>query len=43
METHENYNRQHQDIRVEEGIEYSDIVEWVDFQYATTLTGDSSP
>jgi hypothetical protein len=38
METHENYNRQHQDIRVENGIEYGDVVEWVDFQYATTMT-----
>jgi Zn-dependent M28 family amino/carboxypeptidase len=38
METHENYNRQHQDIRVEDGIEYGDVVEWVDFEYATTMT-----
>ncbi len=33
METHENYNRQHQDIRLENGIEYGDVVEWVDFDY----------
>lgn len=38
METHENYNRQHQDIRVENGIEYGDVVEWVDFDYATKVT-----
>jgi Zn-dependent M28 family amino/carboxypeptidase len=38
METHENYIRQHQDIRVEEGIEYGDVVEWVDFQYAAKMT-----
>jgi len=38
METHENYNRQHQDIRVEDGIAYGDVVEWVDFDYATKMT-----
>jgi Zn-dependent M28 family amino/carboxypeptidase len=38
METHENYNRQHQDIRVEEGIEYGDVVEWVDFDYTAKMT-----
>ncbi len=38
METHENYTRQHQDIRVEDGIEYGDVVEGVDFDYAAKLT-----
>jgi len=38
METHENYNRQHQDIRVENGIEYGDVIEGVDFDYAAKLT-----
>ena len=38
METHENYNRQHQDIRVEDGIEYGDVIEGVDFDYAAKLT-----
>ena len=38
METHENYNRQHQDIRVENGIEYGDVIEWVDFEYNTKMT-----
>ncbi len=38
METHENYNRQHQDIRVENGIAYGDITEGVDFDYAAKLT-----
>ncbi|ACT58335.1 M28 family metallopeptidase [Hirschia baltica] len=38
METHENYNRQHQDLRVEDGIEYGDVVEGVDFDYAAKLT-----
>lgn len=38
METHENYNRQHQDIRVEDGIAYGDVIEGVDFDYAAKLT-----
>lgn len=39
METHENYDRQHQDIRVEGGIEYGDVVERVDFDYVAKITG----
>ena len=39
METHENYNRQHQDLRTEDGVEYGDVIEWVDFDYAAKLTG----
>ena len=38
METHENYNRQHQDLRTEDGIEYGDVIEGVDFDYARKLT-----
>ena len=38
METHENYNRQHQDIREEDGIEYGDVIEGVNFDYAARLT-----
>ena len=38
METNENYYRQHQDIREEDGIEYGDVVEGVDFDYAARLT-----
>ncbi|MEM7396185.1 MAG: M28 family metallopeptidase, partial [Verrucomicrobiota bacterium] len=38
METHEHYNRQHQDIRVEDGIEYGDVIEGVNFDYAARLT-----
>ena len=38
METHENYNRQHQDLRVEDGIEYGDVIAGVDFDYARKLT-----
>ena len=39
METHENYRRQHQDLRVEDGIEYGDVIEGVNFDYAARLTG----
>ena len=38
METHENYNRQHQDIREENGIQYGDVIEGVNFDYAAKLT-----
>ena len=38
METHENYVRQHQDVRVEDGIAYGDVIEGVDFDYAARLT-----
>jgi Peptidase family M28 len=38
MEAHENYTRQHQDIRVENDIAYGDVVEGVNFDYAAHLT-----
>lgn len=38
MEAHENYNRQHQDVRVENGIRYGDVVEGVDFDFCTKMT-----
>ena len=38
MEAHENYNRQHQDIRTENGINYGDVLEGVDFKYTAKLT-----
>ncbi len=38
MEAHENYNRQHQDVRKENGIEYGDVIEGVDFEYCKKLT-----
>ena len=38
MEAHENYNRQHQDIREENGIKYGDVIEGVNFEYAKKLT-----
>lgn len=39
MEMYENYDRQHQDLRTENGIEYGDVIEGVDFEYAAKLTG----
>ena len=38
MEAHENYLMQHQDIRVENGIAYGDVIEGVDFEYVKKLT-----
>lgn len=38
MEAHENYTQQHQDIRTENGIAYGDVLEHVNFEYATKLT-----
>ncbi len=38
METHENYNRQHQNIREENGIKYGDVLSGVNFDYAAKLT-----
>ena len=38
MEAHENYTQQHQDIRVENGITYGDLLEHVNFDYAKKLT-----
>ena len=38
MEAHENYNRQHQDLRTENGIKYGDVIEGVNFEYTAKLT-----
>jgi len=38
MEAHENYVMQHQDIRIENGIAYGDVISGVDFEYAKKLT-----
>lgn len=42
MEAHENYIWQHQDVRVENGIEYGDVIEHVNFDYAKKLTAVNS-
>jgi len=38
METNEQYHRQHQDLRTEDGIKYGDVIEGVNFDYAAKLT-----
>lgn len=38
METHEHYDRQHQDLRTEDGIVYGDTMDGVDSVYAAKLT-----
>ncbi|WP_297702745.1 M28 family metallopeptidase [uncultured Eudoraea sp.] len=38
MEAHENYTQQHQDIRMENGIAYGDVLKHVNFEYAKKLT-----
>ncbi|WDI32423.1 M28 family metallopeptidase [Hyphococcus flavus] len=38
METHEHYDRQHQDLRSENGVQYGDVIEGVNFDYARKLT-----
>lgn len=38
MEAHENYTWQHQDVRVENGFAYGDVLEHVNFDYAKKLT-----
>jgi len=38
MEMHENYDRQHQNVRVENGVRYGDVLEAVDFDYARKIT-----
>lgn len=38
MEAHEDYTKQHQDLRTENGIRYGDVLEGVDFDYAAKMT-----
>lgn len=38
METNEHYDRQHQDLRTENGVVYGDTIDGVDFAYAAKLT-----
>ena len=37
-EAHENYTRQHQDLRTENGVRYGDTIEGVDFAYLAQVT-----
>jgi Zn-dependent M28 family amino/carboxypeptidase len=38
METNEHYDRQHQDLRIEDGVRYGDVLDGVDFDYAASMT-----
>ncbi len=38
VEAHENYDHQHQTIRVENGIQYGDLLQYVDFDYLARVT-----
>ena len=38
MESHEDYNRQHQDLRIEGGVKFGDVIDGVNFAYAATMT-----
>jgi hypothetical protein len=38
METHEHYDRQHQDLRNEDGRHYGDTIDYVDFDFVAKLT-----
>ncbi len=38
MEANEDYRRQHQNIRVEDGVEYGDVIDEVEFDFAARLT-----
>lgn len=38
-EMNENYYHQHEDVRVENGIQYGDLPEFVDFEYMRKITG----
>ncbi len=38
METNEHYDRQHQDLRSENGVVYGDTIDGVDFDYTAKLT-----
>ena len=38
METHEHYDRQHQDLRTEDGVTYGDVLSGVNFDYARKVT-----
>lgn len=42
METNEHYDRQHQDLRVEDGRHFGDTIEYVDFDYASKVTALNS-
>jgi hypothetical protein len=38
VEAHENFDHQHQDVRIENGIQYGDLLQYVDFDYLARVT-----
>ena len=38
VEAHENFTHQHQNVRIENGIQYGDLVEYMDFDYLARVT-----
>ncbi|GAC1561398.1 MAG: M20/M25/M40 family metallo-hydrolase [Vulcanimicrobiaceae bacterium] len=38
VEPHENFDHQHQDVRVENGVQYGDLLAYVDFDYLARVT-----
>jgi len=38
VEAHENYDHQHQTVRVENGLQYGDLLQYVDFDYLARVT-----
>ena len=38
VEPRENFNHQHQDVRVENGVQYGDLLQYVDFDYLAKVT-----
>lgn len=38
VEAHENFDHQHQDIRIENGLQYGDLLKYVDFEYLARVT-----
>jgi Zn-dependent M28 family amino/carboxypeptidase len=37
-ESHENFDHQHQNVRVENGVQYGDLLQFVDFDYLASVT-----
>ena len=38
VEKYENFNHQHQNVRVEDGVQYGDLLQYVDFDYLARVT-----
>jgi len=38
VEAHENFTHQHQDVRVENGVQFGDLLQYIDFDYLANVT-----